>query len=103
MRGTIHGVLLHAALDQLDAEVYVAGHLDGPAEGNLAVPLREVQVPQRELRPIDVHREVDARADREVLDVAVAAVLARRDRPAGLTGGPLELLAAQGPQQGVFR
>src|SRR3712207_3944802 len=45
--GTVHAVLLHAALDQLDAEVYVPGHLDSSAEGDLAVPLREVQVAHR--------------------------------------------------------
>src|SRR5215211_5407205 len=102
VRGAIHGVLLHAALDQLDTEVYVSGHLDGAAEGDLAVPLREVQVPHRELGAVDVHREVDARPDREVFDVDVTAMLARRNCPAGLPGDPLELAAAQRPQQRVL-
>src|SRR5215203_1586223 len=102
VRGAIHGVLLHAALDQLDTEVYVSGHLDGAAEGDLAVPLREVQVPHRELGAVDVHREVDARPDREVFDVDVTAMLARRNRPDGLPGSPLELTTAQRPQQRVL-
>src|SRR5215207_5030008 len=102
VRGAIHGVLLHAALDQLDTEVYVSGHLYGPAEGDLAVPLREVQVPHRELGAVDVHREVDARPDRKVFDVDVAAVLARRNRPASLSGDPLELTTTQRPQRRVL-
>src|SRR5215213_9451921 len=103
VRGAIHGVPLHAALDQLDTEVYVSGHLDGPAEGDLAVTLREVQVPHRELGAVDVHREVDARPDREVFDVDVTAMLAWRNRPDGLPGSPLELTTAQRPQQRVLR
>src|SRR5829696_7567254 len=102
VRGAVQCVPLHAALDQLDAEVYVAGHLDGPAEGDLTVPLREVQVPHRELGAVDVHREVDARPDREVFDVDVTAMLARRNRPDGLPGSPLELTTAQRPQQRVL-
>src|SRR5215217_2564180 len=97
VRGAIHGVLLHAALDQLDTAVYVAGHLDGPAEGDLAVPLREVQVPHRELGAVDVHWEVDARPDREVFDIDVTAMLARRNRPAGLPSSPLELTTSASP------
>src|SRR3712207_1214616 len=93
--GTGQTVLLHGALDQLDTEVYVSGHLYGPAEGDLAVTLREVQVPHRELGALDVHREVDPRADREIFDVDVTAMLARRNRPAGLPGSPLELTTAQ--------
>src|SRR4051794_28948046 len=102
VRGAIHGVLLHAALDQLDTEVYVSGHLDGPAEGDLAVPLREVQVPHRELGALDVHREVDARPDREVFDVDVTAMLARRNRPAGLPGHPVKPATAQRSQERVL-
>src|SRR5215204_1849989 len=102
VRGAIHGILLHAALDQLDTEVYVSGHLYGPAEGDLAVPLREVQVPHRELGAVDVHREVDARPDRKVFAVDVAAVLARRNRPDSLSGDPLELTTTQRPQQRVL-
>src|SRR5215208_956128 len=85
-----------------DSEVYVSGHLYGPAEGDLAVTLREVQVPHRELGAVDVHREVDPRADREIFDVDVTAMLARRNRPAGLPGSPLELTTAQRPQQRVL-
>ena len=62
----------------LHAQIEVAGHLDGAAEGDLAVALREVDVAHREAAALHVDGEVDLRAAREVLDVAVAAVLARR-------------------------
>src|SRR5439155_13244552 len=51
---------------------------DRTAEGDLAVALAEVQVAHRETGAGHVDREVDLRAAREVLDVAIAAVLARR-------------------------
>src|SRR5918994_919322 len=89
-----HSVLLHAALYELHPEFDEARHLDGAAEGDLAIPLREVQVAHRELRPLDVHREVDAGPNGEVLYVHVAAVLARRDRPGRLARDPVELLRA---------
>ena len=57
-----------------------ARHLDGAAEGDLAVALGEVEVAHREPGALHVDREVDLRAARQVLDVAVAAVLARRHR-----------------------
>src|SRR5215218_2132582 len=48
-------VLLHAALDQVDAEVDEAAHLDGAAEGDLPVALAEVQVAAGQLGPGNMH------------------------------------------------
>ena len=90
-------VLVHPVLDQVDAEVDEAAHLDRAAERDLAVALGEVQVAAGELRPVDVHRVVDAAAAREVLDVVVAAVLARRHGAGALAADALELRAAQRP------
>ena len=61
-------------------EVHPARHLDRAAKGDFTVPLGEVIVAHGELGAGDVDREVDPRAPRDVLDVAVAPVLARRDR-----------------------
>jgi len=54
-------------------------NLDRAAEGNLPVPLREMQVAHAELRALDVDRQVHLTAPGEVLDIAIPAVF----RPAG--------------------
>lgn len=59
-------------------------HLDSTAERQFAVTLREVEVADSEVGPIDVHGEVAAGATREVLDVDVTAVLAAGDRASAL-------------------
>ena len=84
-----HGVLLHAALDDVHPQVEVAGHLDRAAEGDLAVALREVDVAHRQAAAVDVDGEVDLRAAGEVLDVAVAAVLTRGHGASAFLGGRL--------------
>ena len=68
-------------------QIHPARHLDGAAEGDLAVALGEVEVAHREPAALDVDREVDPRAARQILDVAVAAVLARRHGARALGGG----------------
>ena len=75
-------------LDDVLAEVEVAGHLDGGAEGNFAVLLREVDVDHRESAAVDVDGKIDLGLLGEVLDVAIAAVLAGRDGAGGFHGGP---------------
>lgn len=55
---TLHAQLLHAALHDGEFDGDDAGHLDGAAEGDLPVALREVQVAHAELGPFDVHRQV---------------------------------------------
>ena len=92
-------VLLHAALDEVDAEVDVPAHLDGAAEGDLAVTLGEVQVAAGELGARNVHGIEDAAAPGEVLDVVVAAVLAGRHRAGALPADTLGLTAPQRPGQ----
>lgn len=83
--GRLHGELLHAALHDGKVDRDHARHLNGAAERNLAVALREVQIADRELGTLDMDREVHLAAAREVLDVAVAAVL----RAAGDGAGTL--------------
>jgi hypothetical protein len=65
----------HAILDDLELDGNHAGHLDGAAKRDLPVALRKVQVADGELGPLDVHRQIHFGPAREVLDVAVAAVL----------------------------
>ena len=77
---------VHAALDQVDVQVDEPAHLDGAAEGDLAVALREVQVAHREVRPVDEDRIEHPGPLGEVLDVLVAAVLPRRRGAGGLGG-----------------
>ena len=47
---------LHAALDEVDVEVDETAHLDGAAEGDLTVALREVRVAAGEQRSGHLHR-----------------------------------------------
>lgn len=71
----LHGEVGLAVLHDAQLEGDDAGHLDGAAEGDLAVALGEVQVADAELGALDVHGQVDLAAAAQVLDVAVAAVL----------------------------
>src|SRR4051794_30983992 len=80
---------LHAPLDQVDVQVDEPAHLDGPAEGDLAVALGEVQVAHGQLRAGHEDRVEDPAALGQVLDVLVPAVLPRRRRARGLTGDPV--------------
>src|SRR5450830_2107737 len=86
-------VLGHAALDQLDLHVYPASHFDGAAKGDFAVTLAEVQVAHRQPGAVDVDREEDLRAARQVLDIAVTAMLTRRHGARARGGGIVAGLA----------
>src|SRR6516162_1178391 len=79
-------VLLYAVLDQIDADINPAGHFDRATESDFAVALRPVDVAHREAGALHVDGEVDARAARKVLDVAVAAMLFADVTTAGLSG-----------------
>ena len=74
----LHTVLLHAVLDQVDADVNPAGHFDRTAEGDFAVALGKVQVAHRQAAAFDIHREEHARTLGQILDVAVTTMLAWR-------------------------
>src|SRR5262249_19054218 len=77
--GLLQSVLLHSTLDQVDMEVDEARHLDGAAEGDLAIALREMKVAGRESRAFDIDRKIHSAAARQVFDVAVSAMFTRRD------------------------
>lgn len=72
--GRFHTHVRHAAFDHVDLNGDDAGHLDGAAEGNFAVALREVQVANREFGAGNVHGEIYFAAAAEVFDVAVSAM-----------------------------
>src|ERR1700719_957045 len=61
------------------------GHLDRGTAG-LPVALREMRVADREEGAVDKDRQHEARALAQLLDVEIAAVLARRDRAQRLGG-----------------
>ncbi|KAH9841297.1 Thromboxane-A synthase, partial [Teratosphaeria destructans] len=83
VEGGAHVEVAHAALHDGELDGDDAGHLDGAAEGDLAVALAEVQVADGEFGAGDVDGEVDLAAAREVLDVAVAAVFGAAGDGAG--------------------
>lgn len=66
----LHAELGLAVLDDVELDGDDAGDLDGAAEGDLAVALREVQVADGELAALDVHGQVHLAASTQVLDVA---------------------------------
>lgn len=74
-QGALHVQVLHAALHHGQFQRDDACHLDGAAEGNLAVALAEMEIADAEFGPGDVDREEDLAAAAQVLDVAVATVL----------------------------
>ena len=82
-------------------EIEVAGHLDGATEGDLTIPLGEVDVTHRELGAFDIDGEVDPSALGEVLDVAVAAMLPGRHGAGGFVRYPLELAGGEGTEDGA--
>ena len=87
--GILHAVFGDTALDDVDLDVNPAGHLNGAAEGDFAIALREVQVAHRQTAALDVDREIHLRAAGEIFDVAVAAMFARRHGTGGLHCGSL--------------
>lgn len=66
--------MLDAALHHRELDRDLARHLNRSAEGNLAISLREVQVPDGELGTSNMDRQVHFAATREVLDITIAAV-----------------------------
>lgn len=93
----LHGELLHPALHNRKLDRNHTRHLNSATERNLAIALREMQIPNRELGPLDMHRKVNLAAARQVFDVAVAAVLrATRDRAGALVADFLFDVVARG-------
>ena len=93
----LHGELLHPALHNRKLDRNHTRHLNGATERNLAIALREMQIPNRELGPLDMHRKVNLAAARQVFDVAVAAVLrATGDRAGALVADFLFDVVARG-------
>ena len=69
-----------------------ARHFDRAAEGDFAVALAEMQIAHRKPGARHIDREKHPRPTRQILDVAVAAMLARRDRSrSGRRGGRLRV------------
>jgi hypothetical protein len=79
----LHRQLLHPALHHREIDRNHTRHLNSTTKRNLAVALREMQIPNRKLRPLDMHRQVHLASAREVLDVAVAAVFGAAGDRAG--------------------
>ena len=95
-------VFVDAALDDIDMQMDPSGHLDGSAEGDFAIPLREVVVAHGELGALHIDREIDPRAARNVLDVAVPAMLTRWNCARGFLARLFELRAFQAAEQHAF-
>jgi hypothetical protein len=70
--GRLHPELRHAVLHDGKLECDDAGHLNGAAETNLAITLREVQVANAEFRTRDMHGQKDFGPARQVFDIAVS-------------------------------
>jgi hypothetical protein len=66
----LHAELFLPTLDDIELDGDDAGNLDGAAEGDLAVTLREVQVTDRELGALHVDWQVDLAAPAQILDIA---------------------------------
>ncbi|MNV69824.1 hypothetical protein D3C71_1627530 [compost metagenome] len=75
--------------------MHPARHFDRAAERDFPIALREVQIAHRQPAALYVHREEHAGAARKVLDVAIAAVLARRHRARALARGLVAVRALQ--------
>src|SRR5215216_4777288 len=97
---TIH---VDAALDNVDVQVDPSCHLDGSAEGDLAVALREVIVAHGKPGAGHIHREVNSRAARDVLYITISSVLARRNGTRGFTSSLLQLPTFQAAKQYALR
>jgi hypothetical protein len=70
-------------LDDVSLQLQEAAHFDGPAEGHLPVPLGEVHVAHAQVGALHKDVEVHLAPPAEVLDVAIAAVLAGDTVPFG--------------------
>lgn len=76
-----HGgqVLLHSTPDDRALELKESAHLDGAAEGDFAITLREVHVSHAEIGALNEDGEVDPATPAQVLDVAISSVLPARN------------------------
>src|SRR4029078_1722048 len=81
----------HAVCERVDMEVDEPGHVEGAAESDFAIALREVEIARGEPRTFYIDGEIDPGATRQVLDIAVAAVLTRRGGAHGLFRRLLQL------------
>src|SRR5699024_3774282 len=102
-----HGVLghpvgVHTALEQIKMQVDVTTHLDRAAKCDLAVPLGEMQITHREVRPADEYRVEHPGPRGEILDVLIATVLPRRGSTCPLSRRPFELVTTQAPHDRVL-
>lgn len=61
-------------------------HLDRTTERQLAVPLTEMQISQRQLGLVHVYRKVASTPSRQVLDIAIPTVFTRGDRSSTFSG-----------------
>ena len=96
--------ILDAALHDRQLERDDAGHLDGAAEGDFAVALREVEVAYAEFCSGHVDGEEDFAATAQVLDVTVAAVLgAAGDGPRALLSHFVLQLPGRGASVDILR
>lgn len=94
--GALHFQVLDPALHQRELERDDAGHLDRAAERDLSVALTEVQISNRELGARDVHGEVGLASARQVLDVAVPAMLGSAGDGAGALSADLGFKVTRG-------
>jgi hypothetical protein len=74
-------------------ELQKPAHLNGAAERDLAVALREVHVAHGQISSLNEHGEVHLASPAQILDVAVASILPPRNCPARLRCNPLPILA----------
>src|SRR5258707_672204 len=73
-------ILRTPAFYQFDTDVEIPRNLDGAAEGDLAVTLREMDAPHGKSAARHVNGKIYFGAAGEFLDIAVPAVLTWRDR-----------------------
>lgn len=66
---------LHPLLQHVDLDRDNTRHLNRPTERDLAVSLREVQVSHRKSSSLHVHRQIRLTSPRQVLDIAIPAML----------------------------
>ena len=95
-------VFCHATLDDIDMQMDPSGHLDSTAEGDFTIPLREVVVAHGELGALHIDGEIDPRAARNILDVAVPAMLTRWNCPGGFLARLFEGRTFQASEQHAF-
>jgi hypothetical protein len=71
----LHTQLLHPILHNTQLHRDNARHLNSPTETDLAISLTKVQIAHTKLRTLDQHRQENLTAPRQILDIAVPAML----------------------------